>query len=47
MVMTSAGNQGLQGEYIQFGTVNASALQTVPTAGNCRNPTLTRPQICY
>jgi len=47
IVMTSAGNQGLQGEYILFGTVNASALQTVPSTNTCRNPTLTRPQSCY
>jgi hypothetical protein len=47
MVMTSAGNQGLQGEYIQFGTINASALETVPAASTCRNPTQRRPQICY
>lgn len=47
MVMTGAGPNGLQGEYIQFGTVNASALQTVPSTSSCKNPTRTRPQNCY
>jgi hypothetical protein len=48
MVMTGAGNNSAPGEYIQFGTVNASALQAGPSASStCRNPTLTRPQSCY
>jgi hypothetical protein len=47
MVMTSAGPDGAQGEYIQFGTVNVSALQTVAPANTCKNPTTTRPQNCY
>jgi hypothetical protein len=45
IVMTGAGDQGLAGEYIRFGTINPSDLQTT-TAGVCRNPTSTRPQIC-
>ena len=47
MVMTGAGPQGQAGEYIQFGTVNASALQPVTSVNTCKNPTLTRPQNCY
>ncbi len=44
MVMTGG---GLPGEYIQFGTVNASAIALGASASTCRNPTLTRPQNCY
>jgi len=47
IVMTGAGDQGRAGEYIQFGTINASALQTVGTPTTCRAPSLTRPQNCY
>jgi hypothetical protein len=47
MALTSGGPNGAQGVYIQFGTINASALQPVTSVNTCRNPTLTRPQNCY
>jgi hypothetical protein len=47
IVMTGAGDQGQAGEYIRFATIDADALQTAATGSLCRNPTLTRPQICY
>lgn len=47
MVLTSAGPNGAVGEYIQFGTVNANALQPVTSVNTCTHPTLTRPQNCY
>jgi len=46
MVLTGAGNNGTAGEYIQFGTVNASAFQPVTTVGTCRGPNGVRPQNC-
>ncbi len=45
IVMTGAGDQGQAGEYIRFGTIDPSALQTI-SPGVCRGPTLTRPQNC-
>lgn len=47
MVMTSAGDNEKQGEYIRFGTINVSALQPVTSVNPCRRPTNGRPQNCY
>jgi hypothetical protein len=46
IVMTGAGDQGQAGEYIRFGTLNPSALQTASPGNPCKNPTASRPQIC-
>ena len=47
VVMTGGGDQGQAGEYIQFGTVNVTALQPVTTVHTCRPPTATRVQNCF
>ncbi len=46
MVLTGAGDNGEAGEYIRFGTVNASAMEPAVPVTTCRPPTLTRPQNC-
>ena len=45
-VMTGAGDQGQAGEYIQFGTINPTALGASAPPDPCRNPTHSRPQNC-
>lgn len=47
IVMSSGGPNGAAGQYIQFGTVNVTALQAVTTVNTCTNPTGTRPQNCH
>jgi hypothetical protein len=46
LVMTGAGDNGETGEYIRFGTVNASAFQPSTFIDTCAAPTPTRPQNC-
>jgi hypothetical protein len=46
LVLTGAGDQGQAGEYIRFGTINVSPVEPVTSISTCKNPTLTRPQIC-
>jgi hypothetical protein len=47
VVFTGAGEHGAAGDYIRFGIIDAAALQTAASGTVCRNPTRTRPQICY
>jgi hypothetical protein len=47
LVLTGAGDNQEEGEYIRFGTINVSALQPVTSVNPCRKPTNGRPQNCY
>jgi hypothetical protein len=47
MVMTGAGENGEAGEYIRFGSIDASAFQPVTLVNTCATPNLTRPQNCH
>jgi len=47
VVMTGGGPRGEAGQYIRFGTISVSNLQTSSSGSTCRGATPTRPQNCY
>jgi len=47
VVLTGAGEGGRAGQYIWFGSLDVSNLQSLDSPTVCRGPTPTRPQICY
>jgi hypothetical protein len=47
VVLTGGGPGGQAGEYIYFGTLDLTNLQTSPVSTVCRGPSSVRPQLCY